>query len=55
MRTLTSLVDAIADAMAAIAVLDERGPSPDAFTFARRFGPPGSLDAVAADAVGASP
>lgn len=43
----------IAEAMDRIALLDERGPTPEAFTFAHRFGPPddaGAAGPVAADA-----
>ncbi|HMJ79043.1 MAG TPA: DUF3291 domain-containing protein, partial [Iamia sp.] len=37
----------VPEAMAKVAHIDAHGPTPDAFTFARRFGPPGSAGAAA--------
>ncbi|HEX7135238.1 MAG TPA: DUF3291 domain-containing protein [Iamia sp.] len=39
----------VREAMAKVAHLDAHGPTPEAFTFARRFGPPGASDERAAD------
>lgn len=39
----------VPEAMAKVAHLDAHGPTPDAFTFARRFGPPGSPTPVETD------
>jgi hypothetical protein len=43
-------VPTVPEAMARVAHLDAHGPTPEAFTFRQRFGPPGAAEVLSADA-----
>jgi Domain of unknown function (DUF3291) len=42
----------VPEAMARVALLDAHGPGPEAFTFARRFDPPGEPDGATGGVAG---
>jgi hypothetical protein len=51
----SGVIPTVAEAMERVAHLDRHGPTPTAFTFRHRFGPPGDTSGVDADARDACP